>query len=76
MLYYEDGETLQLVVEASSLEGDSNRSDQWRIFKDVLFSGRADGKFPSKFLRLGALVILLQQLDLQFRQRSGKERKT
>lgn len=46
-------------------------SDQWRICDYSLFSGRTDGKFPSKFLRLGALVILLPQakLCLWFRQR-------
>lgn len=30
-----------------------------RVYEDFLFSGRADGKFPSKFLRVGASVILL-----------------
>jgi len=31
-----------------------------------LFSVRADGKFPSKFLRAGASVILLHQAKIGF----------
>jgi len=31
-----------------------------------LFSGRADGKFPSKFPELGALVIFLPQAKIGF----------
>lgn len=31
-----------------------------------MFSGIADGKFPSKFLRLGALIILLPEAKIGF----------
>lgn len=50
-------------------------SDQRRICDYCLFSGRADGKFPSKFLRLGALVILLPQAKIVFMVQTKMKRR-